>query len=218
MSWQRSIERNTERLKEHIAPLIALIGMYVPSLRARILKILRPAEAATRRLIVIAALDIHEKPACANASPGSPPDFSRFRKDTPALPRFRLIDPRKSFATRSPKADRPCRFARICVPGITDRAAAPLPVERIDDGESLKRRVLALKAAAENIPAQARRMAKLMAKRSVISGPKGIGPIRPGLPPGLLRTARRQRHGLQFFLADMHQMAMDRMAGMKPPP
>ena len=65
--WDRAIETNAEALEQIVILLLRLagIGTLVPevetlprALRTRILHILRPAEFAIRRLILIAALQI----------------------------------------------------------------------------------------------------------------------------------------------------------------
>lgn len=218
MSWQRAIEINAQRLLAFIAPLGGLLDCDLAALRRSILNVLRPAEAAARRLIVIAALELGARVSEQARPPQPLPDFGRFKRSGAARPRFRLIDPRKRFDGHAAvRTRRSGPFARITLVGVTARAPEPVAtVTPADAANSLKRRIVALKHAVETIPAQARRMARLMARRSVIAGPKGIGPMRPGLPPGLVRS--RRRDGVQALLADIHQLALERMAGARPPP
>ena len=61
--WARAIERNSEALKGIVAELFAMLGLAgeatvsrIPrSLHSAVLHVLRPAESAVRRLIIIAA-------------------------------------------------------------------------------------------------------------------------------------------------------------------
>ena len=63
MDWARAIERNSEALKGIVAALFAMLGLAreatvsrIPQpLHRAVLRVLRPAESAVRRLIVIAA-------------------------------------------------------------------------------------------------------------------------------------------------------------------
>ena len=63
MDWARAIERNSDALKGIVAALFAMLGLSESAASLRIprgvhtaiLRVLRPAESAVRRLIVIAA-------------------------------------------------------------------------------------------------------------------------------------------------------------------
>ena len=60
MDWARAIERNSEALKGIVETLFAMLGLApvvrLPrSVHSAVLRVLRPAESAMRRLIVIAA-------------------------------------------------------------------------------------------------------------------------------------------------------------------
>jgi hypothetical protein len=81
MDWNLAIERNREALKRILAALVAMAGLAdsgaktLPRhLHTAVLRLLRPAEAATRRLIIVAARGL--------AVP--PPSPSRPRKAKPA--------------------------------------------------------------------------------------------------------------------------------------
>ena len=71
MDWARAIERNSEALKGIVAALFAMLGISGTATVARIpqplhsavLRVLRPAESAVRRLVVIAARGLVVKPA-----------------------------------------------------------------------------------------------------------------------------------------------------------
>src|SRR5919201_3130927 len=77
MDWDRAIERNREPLLRIIAALFAMIGLSEaghverlsrPIYRA-VLLVLRPAEAAVRRLIIVAARGMGVKPSPVRAAP-----------------------------------------------------------------------------------------------------------------------------------------------------
>jgi hypothetical protein len=102
MDWQLAIARNKDALLRIIAALYAFAGLAdgaVAGVVARpvyrlILRVLRPAEAAARRLIIIAASGIIVAPRAARPFPGglSPSQGAE------RLPAFCLIDPLKRFS------------------------------------------------------------------------------------------------------------------------
>jgi hypothetical protein len=74
MDWDRAIERNSEALKAIVATLFAMLGDAAAArlpreLHRAALRVLRPAESALRRLIVIAARDLKAEPAPARPKP-----------------------------------------------------------------------------------------------------------------------------------------------------
>ena len=77
MDWDRAIERNREPLLRIIAALFAMIGMTEAGQVARlsrpvyraVLLVLRPAEAAVRRLIIVAAHRMVVKPSPVRSAP-----------------------------------------------------------------------------------------------------------------------------------------------------
>jgi len=68
MDWNAAIEKNREALKRILAALVAMAGLAFPTptiprrLRNAVLRLLRPAEAAVRRLVIVAARDIAVPP------------------------------------------------------------------------------------------------------------------------------------------------------------
>ncbi len=116
MDWDLAIKRNSEALSGIIAALFAMLGLAGSDMAARIpqplhravLRVLRPAESAVRRLIVIAARGIVVKLATSRPMPkGSIGKSGGSRR-----PSFQLFDPRKNF-----KRLRHRKFART-VPRI----------------------------------------------------------------------------------------------------
>ena len=102
MDWDRAIERNSEALKGIVAALFAMLGLAgtdsvarLPlSIHSAVLRVLRPAESAMRRLIVIAARGLVVKVAPSRPKPAGPIGKGGGSR----RPSFQLFDPRKNFA------------------------------------------------------------------------------------------------------------------------
>ena len=100
MDWDLAIKRNSKALKGIIDVLFALLGLdgtdaasRIPrSLHSAVLGVLRPAESAVRRLIVIAAPNVVVKLAPSRPMPAGKV-IGKGRVDS--LPSFQLFDPRK---------------------------------------------------------------------------------------------------------------------------
>jgi hypothetical protein len=100
MDWDLAIQRNSKALKAIVEVLFALLGLNgtdaasrIPrSLHSAVLGVLRPAESAVRRLIVIAARGVEVK-----LTPSRPmPEGRKIGKgDGSRFPSFQLFDPRK---------------------------------------------------------------------------------------------------------------------------
>ncbi len=175
------------------------------SLRRAVLRILRPAESALRRLIVVVAAMLSQRARETTEQQGEIqlPDFSTFATyDT--LPAFQLIDPRKTFGEFS----RPVAkgIPRIAVPGVFD----PVPLKKPDNtlqAVKLIRRIRKLQYALHTLPRQARRLNRLMARRANAEpGPRKVGPIRPGNPPG---HRKRPREPVDDLLRECHWLAQE---------
>src|SRR5690349_9594907 len=77
MDWARAIEINQSALSRIVAELFAMVGLAVEGAGARLprplyhaaLRMLRPAESAVRRLIVIAARGLVVKPYAPRPMP-----------------------------------------------------------------------------------------------------------------------------------------------------
>ena len=101
---------------------------------------------------------------------------------------------------------------RISVPGLFDPVFPPSrPVPAEDDpvaaGE-ICRRLQAMKQALDNLPQQARRLARWKAKRELArqtsSKPSRLSPFRPGFAPGYHRHGP---NGVDQILGDCHYFA-----------
>jgi hypothetical protein len=225
MDWARAIERNSEALKGIVETLFAMLGLVadaVPAARLphsvhrAVLCVLRPAESAVRRLVVIAARGLVVKLAPSRPMPAGP--IGRGGGGRRAS--FQLFDPRKNFAALRQHRRRPARIApRIHFFGSDPRVAAlwpapapapdpaPLP-DGLVNAERLTRRLQALKLALEDLPRQARRLARWRVKRENMPNPKFKSPLRPGRPPGY---RRKPVHEVDEVLAECHGLAFDAM-------
>ena len=101
MDWAFAIERHREPLLRIVATLFAMIGLSEGSAVERlsrplyraVLRVLRPAESAVRRLIIVAARDIVVKP-----SPQRPIPAGRvIAGKGSGRVSFQLFDPRRPF-------------------------------------------------------------------------------------------------------------------------
>ena len=208
MNWQLAIEKNHEALKRILAMLVALAGMTAGADRNRdgggktlprhlhrfVLRLLRPAESATRRLIIIAARNVvvtlapqrQRKPKLkpeprtilvldrVNGSivsvpmvlPEPPRDAAKPRKPCMSLP---LFDPLGRFGVRR-------RHTRPTVPprirSMDDsRDYVPLPATSAPSADdpldvtTLHRRLDAIGRALNDLPGQATRLARWQARR-----------------------------------------------------
>ena len=229
MDWDGIIERNAERLVAVLTELFAMAGfgrggtaLMPRHVLPGLLALLRPAESALRRLIVIAARGIVVKLRNGGVSRAFPKGTA-FERDTERVAAFCLIDPLKRFAPQwlEPEAAAPQVMAqamaqdgpRISVPGLFDPVFPParsVPVLRPDPQDSdlispnaLRRRLIAMRHALDNLPRQALRLARWKARRAL----RKIGrrsPFRPGFAPGYQRHHQRE---IDLILADCHHFA-----------
>ena len=154
------------------------------------LRVLRPAESAVRRLIVIAARNVVVKRA-----PSRPMPTGKVigKGGGNSLPSFQLFDPRKRF-----KAPRARKFTRLVPrihffphdPRISALFPAPRPVvepppppDGLVNAERLTRRLQALKSALDDLPRQAKRLVRWQERRKAAPDFKFLVPLRPGHPP-----------------------------------
>jgi hypothetical protein len=202
MDWDLAIKRNSKALKGIIEVLFALLGLdgsdaasRIPrSLHSAVLGVLRPAESAVRRLVVIAARNVVVKPA-----PSRPmPEGRKIGKGSgPSLPSFQLFDPPKR-----PKPLRVMKFTRleprirfidydprICALFPTPRPVVvpPPPPDGRVSATRLHRRLQALKLALDDLPRQAKRLVRSQERRKASPWPKSTTPLRSGHPPGYRR-------------------------------
>ncbi len=224
MDWARAIERNSEALKGIVEVLFAMLGLVgsatvsrIPqALHSAVLRVLRPAESAMRRLIIIAARGLVVKLA-----PSRPlPSGAIIGKGGNLRPSFQLFDPRKNFPElrqrRIKYAKSPPRIhffgddSRVDAlwPARPPVAAPVSPPDGLVNAERLTRRLQALKLALDDLPRQARRLARWRVRREAAKAPKFRSPLRPGHPPGYRRKAI---HEVDEVLVECHGLACDAM-------
>jgi hypothetical protein len=223
MDWDLAIKRNSEALKAIVEALFAMLGLdgdasvgrIPPPLHRAVLRVLRPAESALRRLIIIAARGVVVKVAPSRPMPkgqiigkGGAPRSSSFqlfdtRKDFPELRQRRVkyakYPPRIHFFGDDSRVD-------SLWPSPPPVAAPVSPPDGLVNAARITRRLQALKLALDDLPRQAKRLARWRVRRESMQNPKFKSPLRPGPPPG---HRKRPIHPIDEILADCHGLAWD---------
>ena len=219
MDWDRVIERNQAALTRIVAMLIAMVEMGTgsmvallpPSLYNAVSRMLLPTELAVRRLIAIAARGLKVKPAPARPMPKG---LVLAAKGGGQIA-FQLFDTRQRFSRANRR-----RFAAKAIPRIHVFADSPLvplfqprpveiPIPEPDntiDATRLGRRLAAVRMALDNLPQQAKRLARWKARRNRMQKPTFLSPFRPGPPPGHRKEAIEE---IDFVLRECHGLARD---------
>jgi len=208
-----------------VAELFVLAGMTSDSVvieklprhvRNAILLVLRPAESAARRLVAAKAKKLDLPEYIAPPKRARSGNKGKARGQRP--PQFNLIDPRKFFAelhpNRRPLRSTPKREAstepqiQVRIAGFdgqpdfiiwSEPKAALTPDDEVT-ATAICRRILALKLALENLPKQAKRYVREVAKRRAAPpGVKSRPPLRTGFPPGY---RKRQIHEVDQILRE----------------
>ena len=228
MDWNEIVEQNRGRILSAIAPLLAVLG-FDPRRRDEmpryfhraLLMLLRPAESAARRLIVMAARGIVVT-LRLGVSCAFPKGLAR-NNDPERVPAFLLIDPLKRFAPEGfgwskewgKDWGKVRSIPRISVPGFSDPVfSEPKPFPSRDDvidTSALVRRIRSLKSALETLPRQALRLARWkargeLARKAAVWKPGRLSPMRPGFAPGYHRTDRRE---IDRIMSDVHYFACE---------
>ena len=229
MDWDLAIKRNSEALAGIVETLFAMLGLVGeatvsrlpwPAYRA-VLRILRPAESALRRLIVVAARSLVVAPAASR-----PRQAGAKRERKGGYKRsasFQLFDPQKRIMLpRRRKPPRPGprihmfnadnELVTIWPPPrpATRPASRPQPsADGMVNSTRLVRRLEALESALQNLPRQARRLVRWRMRQETSPNPSFKSPLRPGRPPGH-RT--RAVHEVDELLSECHWLA--RYAGV----
>ncbi|MGL4489064.1 MAG: hypothetical protein ACRCU5_06430 [Rhizobiaceae bacterium] len=215
MNWQVAIDRNRDALLSIIIALMKSLGLAhggklttLPFyLYRKTLYILRPAEAAVRRLIIMAAYEmelrgfnlarLRERGLAKRGGEGV--SRTEYKEDTGSHGiSFRLFDPLKTFTEEAPDYSEfgPSFNEEY---GSTDKTPTP--------AASLGRRLLALKYALDNMSRQARRLTRWYAMRDQAlaqNHPHRLSPLRPGFPPGY---RKRPVNPIEEVLLDCHSLA-----------
>ena len=206
MDWDHAIKRNSEVLAGIVETLFVMLGLVGEATVSRIswpayravLRVLRPAESALRRLIVVAARNIVIAPVASR------PKTARAikpRKRGTSRPSFQLFDPQPRIVF--PRS----RISKRAVPRIhffnTDGefitigppirpAKAPARAKSADgmvNAARVIRRLEALEAALADLPRQAKRLVRWRMREEKSENPSFKTPLRPGRPPGSRRRA-----------------------------
>jgi drug/metabolite transporter (DMT)-like permease len=197
MPLTTDIQLNRQKLIGIIATLLAVVGLgpVAWEVRLRVLRTLRPAEAAVRRLIVLAAQGLVLKPAVHRPMP---PGLSRqlrvARKDRRLCfplsdPQVRMVEPvRKKYFKKGPRVS----FIAPADPTITavfealhPAPVVPTPSEPKDENRPMLLRLEAVRLALEDLPRQAQRLLRWRERRRAIAAKRLIytSPLRPGRAP-----------------------------------
>ncbi len=217
MDWTAARERNTQALLRILALLSGMIGLVkgavVPHLprylHVAALGILRPAESALRRMVVIEARGLSVAPGPARTAPV----VGAIKRGNGAeIPCFALIEPLQRVG-----------FAKLkTAPGYGPRisffdgfdpvypaAKVPMPDDPVD-ARRLCRRLLAMQRALETLPQQAKRLARWLARREAgLLRTARTRALRPGRPPGY---RARGRHPVDELLENCHALALYTLA------
>ncbi len=199
MDIPAAIDLNKTLLARIIAGLFTLLGggtgpaRISVELHRRIVRVLRPAESAVRRLIVVLVTITGMK---------APPPRSQQRSMPASIARtgqgkkrqsFGLFDPRQRFWRQRPAKKTPAALPRII--SLTDEGLrrlkeslnAPAPADKKANDISpinLLRRLEAVVGALNDLPHQAKRLVRALARRQDVPKLKFRTPLRPGHPPG----------------------------------
>jgi hypothetical protein len=219
------------------AEALAEPGEGVPTLprhlHRAILRLLRPAESAVRRLIIVAARGLvvtllpprPSKPKPTSiflTKPGGTgvylprgvrlPDHlgGSAKAKAARAPSLPLLDPLKSFQPRRPVQT---SIPRISFPGYAPPSPIklrrpPAPGDQLD-ATRITLRLAALGSALADLPGQARRFARWKARKEARRTTRNW-PLRPGRAPGQLKVKSR-RQEVHDVLSDLHWFAFEAM-------
>jgi hypothetical protein len=224
MDWDLAVKRNSEVLAGIVETLFAMLGLMGEATVSRlpwttyraVLRILRPAESALRRLIVIAARGLVVKPASSRSKPVGP--VKPRKEGNLRSASFQLFDPHTRIVLprrRIPKRPGPRihmfnadnELVTIWPPPRPAANPAPDPPKAADgmvNGARLSRRLEALESALADLPRQARRLVRWRMRQEKSHNPSFKTPIRPGRPPGY---RRRKVHEVDELLSECQWLA-----------
>ena len=219
MHLDKAIERHCEPLLRIVETLFALIGLVEGGLERlsrpvyrKVLNILRPAESAVRRLIIVMASGLEVEPATDRAGRKGRGGSGKRKGKGRRL--FALFDPRlrlrfsraSRHAARTPKAE-PHIYGFPYdrrVPEILQPTPSPKPDGTVS-AAFLCRRLGAIIDALKDLPRQARRYARLQARLNADPNSKRDSVLRRGSPPGL---REKSTHEVHEILKECHWLAL----------
>jgi hypothetical protein len=221
--WAGTIKRHSEALAEIVADLFAMLGLALtdgavrlpwPTYRA-VLRILRPAESALRRLIVVAARGLVVAPAASRPIRTGTKGIKK--GGYPRSASFQLFDPRTRIVL--PRRRAPARStARLHIftadnelvtlwpprPATSPGPPPPSFADGMVNGARLIRRLEALESALAGLPRQARRLIRWRMRQATSPNPSFKSPLRRGHPPG---HRRRKIHEVDDLLSECNWLA-----------
>ncbi|PSJ57689.1 hypothetical protein [Kumtagia ephedrae] len=223
--------------KSRLSPALTPALTLPRHLHRAVLKLLYPAEAAVRRLIVVAARGLvvalptprprEPKPAIPRKAgrPGMPLPPQNLARRVAALP---LLDPLRMPRPWNGRAWWvPRSVPRISFPGYSVPFRIPPPPSPDDpvDATRLAQRLRALAAALDDLPAQARRFARWRARRDAAfaqergidagtqdgkaGGTRRLQRLRPLKPGRPPGWRRKPDHPVHEVLNELHGLAFD---------
>ncbi|MBP9174882.1 MAG: hypothetical protein KBF54_10055 [Rhizobiales bacterium] len=222
MDWERAIKRNSEVLAGIVETLFVMLGLVGEATVSRIpwpayravLRVLRPAESALRRLIVVAARGLVVEPAAPRSKPTG--QVKAKKGSHPRVPSFQLFDPQPRIVfprRRNPKRAVPRihffntdgEFITIGPPIRPAKAPArPKSADGMVNAARVIRRLEALESALADLPRQARRLVRWRMREEKLENPSYKTPLRPGRPPG---SRRRAVHPVDELLDECQWLA-----------
>ena len=219
MDIPQAIDLNKTALARIVAGLFALLGVAGEAALARIplalhravARVLRPAESAARRLIVTLARILNLKAPPRQSRP-APAGLARAAQGQQRLS-FQLFDPRRRFFRPRQTLPRP----RISFFGAGEVHRVSLGREKpghdtsdgLETSANLLRRLNTLKDALDDLPRQARRLVRALARRETSPRLKLKTPLRPGRAPGL---RQKPRLDIDHILRQCDWLARDALA------
>jgi hypothetical protein len=214
MDWAKAVEINRIALTRVVAEIFALLGLVAGGTVDRLPRglylaaerLLRPAESALRRLIVIAARGLVVKPSPTRVMPKGLVILSKGAKAMS----FRLFDTRTTFDFIAPENP---LFVKVKTYesnpfNLFNSLYPSRPAEQNGNASAVQlcRRLAALARALETLPHQAQRLARWKVLRKNLESPKFTSPLRPGPPPGHRNKPKAE---VDFVLQECHALAFD---------
>ena len=214
MDWKYVLKSNRAVLLGLVVVMLGMLPVGRTIARAakrRVLELLLPSEACVRRLIVIATRNMKTPAVATRAAPSGP--IPRGESKDARVPAFGLFDPRRELEVTRKRRSTGIE-PRI---GFFDewKPQKRRPVATDDDeldAASLRRRIAAMQRALDDLPGQARRLLRIIAKRKAGKILK-TKPMRPGRPPGHREDGKRE---VDEMLASLDELA--RWVLVEPPP
>jgi hypothetical protein len=201
INWDDAINTNRIALARIVAELLAMIGVASGQTFQRIL---RSAESAVRRLIVIAARGL----VISTPIKRPPPHGFKFERKGEGHLAFKLFDARKKFEFNSAENQHIVMVQTYSNnPFNLFESFSPSHIEKAKlSNLQLGQRLNALAKALGSIPQQARRLARWKARRKSLHNPKYTSPLRPGPPPGFQAKSNNE---VDYILKDCHFFAWE---------